>query len=150
MAAFENRHADVVGLFAEMNRLWPEVRIHEWFGKMRGNGFEFRHHVDVVLRDAGLRQDKSIESIERLGDRHGACMSVMNACGDFNARDGIVRLEIREGGAVDGGCFRRSVDLRITAASRFDVIVVAVFTESAFGMPRLDVGNAAPCGRSFP
>ena len=145
MAAFENRHADVVGLFAEMDRFGAKVRIHQWFGKMCGDFFKFRHHVDVVLRDAGFRQDKSVESVERLGDRHGTSMSVMDACGDFDAWNGIVRLEICEGGTVNGGCLRRGVDLRIAAAGRFDVIVVAVFTESAFGMPRLDVGNAAPC-----
>ena len=77
-------------------------------------------------------------------------MSVMNTCGDFDARNRIARLEIGEGGAMDGGCFRCGVDLWIAATGRFDVIVVTVFTESAFGMPCLDVGNAAPCGRSFP
>ena len=64
MTAFENRHADVVRLFAEMDRLCSKVRIHQWFGKMCGDFFKFRHHVDVVLRNTVLRQDKSVESVE--------------------------------------------------------------------------------------
>ena len=64
MTAFENRHADVVGLFAEMDRLCSKVRIHQWFGKMRGDFFKFGHHVDVVLRDSGLRQDEGVEGVK--------------------------------------------------------------------------------------
>ena len=64
MAAFENRHADVAGLLAEMDGLCSKVRIHERFGKMRGDFFKFGHHVDVVLRDSGLRQDKGVEGVK--------------------------------------------------------------------------------------
>ena len=77
-------------------------------------------------------------------------MAVMDSGGDFDARDGIVRLEIGEGGAVDGAGLRSGVRLRIAAAGCLDMIVVAVFAELAFRMPRLDVGNAAPSGHAFP
>ena len=66
-------------------------------------------------------------------------MAVMDSGGDFDARDGIVRLKISEGGAVDGAGLRGGVRLRIAAAGRLDMIVVAVFAELAFRMPRLDV-----------
>lgn len=77
-------------------------------------------------------------------------MSVMDACGDFDTWDGIVRLEVGEGGTVDGTGFSRRIRLRIAATSCLDMLVIAIGADFALGVPCLDVGNAAPCGDAFP